>query len=382
MIGGGFYALIGKVIGEAGMATPLALLLSGGLALLSGVSFAELAARYPSSAGPARYAEVAFGRPGFAMTIGWLVILTGVVSAATLAVATAGFFTDAFGFPLAPGILLLVLAMGLVAARGIGESVAVVTAITLVEIAALVYVLGLNLDAFALFPERAREVAGFDLGAGAWWGVFAGAFLAFYAFIGFEDMVTMAEEVRDVRRTLPRAILISILVTTTLYVLVSLVAVLAFPLERLIGARTPVAELGRAGGSFAAGALRVVSILTGINGALVQILMASRVMYGLAGRGQAPQILGRVNPRTRTPLVATALATAAILILALIFPLASLARATSTIMLLIFATVNYALFRVKRREGAGAFALFWPLLGFAATAAVIGFRLIHLARGL
>jgi amino acid transporter len=378
MVGAGFYALMGKVVGEAGMAAPLAFVLTGLLAAVSACSFAELSSRFPVSAGAAQYVREGFRNIPLSTLTGWLVILTGVVSAATMTVAVVGFLRAAVPLNDVLGILLFAAAMTAIAAWGVGESVAVVTAITVVEVGALVYVFGINAGALADLPARLPEFWP-SVATGGWVGVFAAAFLSFYAFIGFEDMVNMAEEVKDVRRTMPIAVIASIVLTTFLYVAVIVVAVLAIPAETLAGSATPVAELARASGWMSTTGVWVVSLLTGVNGALVQVIMASRVAYGMASRGQAPAWMAIVNPATRTPIRATILMGAVIAILALFFPLTTLAKATSAIILLIFAGVNLALWRVKGRDpdpaGDGPRYPRWlSLAGFAICIAVLAFQ--------
>jgi amino acid transporter len=198
--------------------------------------------------------------------------------------------------------------------------------------------------------------------------------LAFYAFLGFEDMVNVAEEVRDVRRTMPLAILLTIAVTTLLYVLVSAVAVLTVPPAELGAAPAPLALVfERCGGS--ARVLSLVAIFALLNGALIQVMKASRVLFGLAGRGGVPRVFGRVSRRTRTPLVATALSTGVAALLAAALPLETLAQATSLVTLVTFALANLALLRVKRRDphpaGARVYPAWVPVLGFASTCGLI-----------
>lgn len=378
MVGGGFYALMGKVAGEAGTAAPAAFALAGALAMLSALSFAELSSRYPVTAAETRYVTEGFGRPALGALTGWMVIVTGVVSAATLAVATIGFLGEMVPVWQKPGIALLVLAMGLVSFWGIGASVALVTVITFIEVGALVYIVAIAGGSLEALPERWTELLPRGGGMG-WTGVLAGSFLAFYAFIGFEDMVNMAEEVKDPRRALPWAILIGVALTTGLYVVVSTVAVLTAPVSELAASATPMATIVSAAGRRSGVGLGLVSLLAGVNGALVQIIMASRVAYGLARRGQAPAWLGAVHARTRTPHRATALMTIVILALALLFPLTALAKTTSAIILGIFATVNLALWRIKGRDpdkaGEGPrLPRALPLFGFAACVAVLLFQ--------
>lgn len=375
MVGGGFFALTGKVAGAAGMQTPLAFLVAGLLACLCALAFAECAARYPKASGPARYIEAAFRSPALAATVGWMVITTGIISAATLAVATAGFVGDLIPIPEVLGIVILVLIFGMISGLGISQATTVVVAITILEVGTLVYLLLTGSDAFITLPDRMIEI-GDVTGVNVWLGILSGAFLAFYAFIGFEDMVTLAEEVKDVRRTLPRALMLSLILTLILYVSVSLMAVLTVPPEQLAGSNTPLAELVIDRGRYVILAVGLVSILTGFNGAMVQIVMAARVAYGMADSGQAPSWLGIISKLTHTPLLATAVITIVILFLSLTLELTTLARMTSGIIIMIFGLVNLSLWVIKGKEeirpsGIVSFPRFLSLLGTLACAAIL-----------
>jgi amino acid transporter len=380
IVGGGISALLGKVAGQAGMSTPFAVLLTGLLALLSAFSFAELSARFPVSAGEAYYVREGFGVKRLASLVGWMVILSGVVSAATLSVALVGFIQDAWpGLDTQVGIILVVLAMGAVAAWGIGQSVGVVTAITVLEVGALVYVLAMNGGAFAELPERFGEMlpgSVTESGRGSWVGMLGAAFLAFYAYIGFEDMVNMAEEVKDARRTLAKGILISVVAAAVIYLLIAIVAVLTVPIDKLAASKTPLAELVSGTGWWSTKGIWIVSMLAGVNGALVQIIMGSRVAYGMARKQQAPAWFGVVNPVTRTPIRATAVVILFILLLALFLPLATLAQITAAILLLVFVAVNLSLWRIKGvepeppEEGLVCFPRWLPLVAALVTLGV------------
>ncbi|MBV1915986.1 MAG: APC family permease [Pseudomonadales bacterium] len=378
MVGGGFYALLGKVTGEAGLFTPIALLFSGLLALLTGLSYAELSSRFPVSAAEVRYISSGFDRPLLSRVIGALVILTGIVSAATLSVATIGFLKDYYQVPESLAIAVLVIGMGIIAAWGIGQSIALVTTITIIEVGALVYVAFVADADFSQLNHNWQQFVP-TLDGDIWIGIFAGAFLAFYAFIGFEDMVNIAEEVEEPRRTLPIAIVVSVILTVLLYMLISFVALLTVSPEQLAQSNTPVAEIVKGHSWYSNTGLWIVSILTGLNGALVQIIMGSRVAYGMAKKGQAPRWFTSIHPRTQTPLHATIVITALILFLALFFPLTTLAKVTSGIILVIFAVVNLALWRIKRRDpdpgGKGIRIPGWlPLLGGLSCLFALGFQ--------
>jgi amino acid transporter len=378
IVGGGFYALTGKVAGEAGMLAPLAFLAAAGIALLSAFSFAELSARFPVSAGEAHYVREAFGAKGLSTTVGWMVIATGVVSAATLANAFAGFLQQ---FVDAPDWLIIcgmVLGLGLVTAWGVNESATLALVVTVIEIGGLVLVLVVSGGSLAEAPARWRELTP-SASLADWSGVFLGAYLAFYSFVGFEDMVNMAEEVKRPQRNLPIAILASVLGTGLIYFFVTLVTVLSAPQQELIQSESPL-SLAMGNWRFGGQAITVIGMLAGLNGALVQVVMASRVAYGLAGKGQAPSLFRRVSGITHTPLEATVAATAVVLVLALWFPLESLAKATSTILLIVYALVSLALWRIKGRqpespEGAPCYPRRLPLAGAVVCAVFLLFHL-------
>ena len=366
MVGAGFYALIGKVAGLAGQLAPVSMLGAGLVALTSGFAFIELAGRFPVSAGVARYVSEAFGRHWASRLAGWLVIATGIVSAGTLAVATIGFLQDLIVFDSVVGLVLLVTVLGLLAAWGIGESVTLIATIAVIEVGALVVVFTLNVE---YLPDW-RPLSGVPPAGVPVIGLFSGAFLAFYAFIGFEDMVSVVEEVRNPKRTMAIAILSSIAITSTLYFLVSIVAVAGPGPEVLSASATPVAELVTDLGTVAPLVITVISLLSGINGALVQIVMAARVSHGMAKQGDAPTWLGLVHSRTRTPVFATAAISGVVLLLALFFPLTALARATSAIILLVFAIVNLSLWWIKGKESSPpqdvpVFSRWVSMLGFS-----------------
>ena len=349
-IGAGIYVLIGKVAGVAGLLAPVSFLAAGLLAALTAFSFAELSARIPRSAGEAAYVRAGFGSERLALLVGLLVVAVGVIAAAAVTVGAAGYIREFIDLP---GVVLIVVPLvllALVAAWGIGESVAAAALFTLLEIG------GLGLVIWA--GSRAALATGGDLSApldalselgdaAAWGGIWTGAILAFYAFIGFEDMVNVAEEVKDVERTLPRAIILTLALTTLLYLAVSVVAVLALPPAELAASEAPLARIYEAGTGGSPALIVAIGIFATLNGVLIQIIMASRVLYGLSAQGQLPDWLGAVNPRTRTPLIATGLVTLGVLVLALGFPIEVLAEATSLVALSVFALVNLALWRLK-----------------------------------
>lgn len=381
ILGAGIYVLVGRVAGIAGMHAPLAFVVAALLAGLTGLSYAELAARFPRSAGEAVYVQEGLRRRPLSVLVGLLIVLTGVVSAATIANGFVGYLQVFVPVPDALAIVVLVLLLGLLAAWGITESVVAASAVTLVELGGLVFIIYIAGGSLAELPARWPELVP-PPDAGTWQAIFLGAFLAFYAFIGFEDMVNVAEEVKDPARTLPRAILIAIGLSTALYLLVALVAVLALPPAELAESRAPLALIYERATGSAPTLISVVSLFAVVNGALIQIIMSSRVLYGMSREGWLPAMLGRVSPLTRTPLPATAFVTVVVLVLAMVLPLVTLAQATSFVILIVFALVNLSLVRIKRREprpaGVRMVPLTIPLAGFAASCAFVALQLVEL----
>ncbi len=380
-IGAGIYVLIGKVAGNAGLYAPLSFLLASLLAGLTVFSFAEFASRLPKSAGEAVFVHAAFPAKFLALAVGLGVMFSGLTSSAAISRGFVGYLHEFIVMPDWLAIVLLVCALGVVAAWGITESVTIAVVATVIEIGGLMIAIWSGYENFADLPARLPELLP-PFEAAAWTGILAGSILAFYAFIGFEDMVNVAEEVKDVRRNLPRAIIITLVVTTAFYIVLALVAVLSLPLEELAGSEAPIALLIEKKASGLSKAISLIAIIAILNGALIQTVMAARVLYGLSNQGWLPRVFATVNAVTHTPLLATAIVAFCILIFALWLPLVQLAEITSFLMLLVFALVNLALWRVKRRDPAPPDAflipLWIPVAGFAASAGVIVLRVASL----
>ena len=240
ILGAGIYVLVGKIAGIAGFYTPVAFLVAAAVAAVTAFSYAELASRLPKSAGEAVYVHEGFGIRSLSSAVGLLLVLAGVVSSATLANGFVGYFRVFFEVPGWLVITLLVAALGGLATWGIAESAVAATVATLVEISGLILIIVVSFGSLTTFPARLPELLP-PFESTAWAGIAAGAFLAFYAFIGFEDMVNVAEEVKDPRRTLPRAIILAMAISTILYMLVATAAVLALPLTELASTHAPLA---------------------------------------------------------------------------------------------------------------------------------------------
>jgi amino acid transporter len=381
ILGAGIYVLVGKVAGIAGLYAPIAFLVAAVVAAVTALSYAELASRFPKSAGEAIYVQEGFGVRALSIAVGLLLVVSGLVSSATLANGFVGYFDVFLDAPRWLVITLLVAALGTLAAWGIAESAIAAAVATLIEVAVIVAV---STESLATLPARVPELLPpFD--AATWAGIAAGAFLAFYAFIGFEDMVNVAEEVKDPRRVLPSAIILAMTVSTGLYLLVAIAAVLALPLEELAGSDAPLALMFERATGQAPVAIAAIGLFAVVNGALVQIIMGARVLYGMSQARWLPRWFGRVHARRRTPHHATAFVAGAVLILALWLPLVTLAKATSFTVLVVFALIHAALLRIKRRSpappGVRTCPLWVPAAGLAFTIAMLAFELLGVLVG-
>ena len=349
ILGAGIYVLIGKVVGHAGVFAPVSFLLASLLACLTAFTYAELSARFPLSAGEAVYVQEGIGLRYLPGLVGLLIILAGVVSAATILRGFAGYLQVFVQVPDVAVILVMSCLLGALAAWGISESVWTAALVTLVEVVGLVIILSVAAPAMLSADMQWPDVSLQSVDV-RWTGIFIGGFLAFYAFIGFEDMVNVAEEVRDPVRNLPRAILIALLVSTVLYFMVALAAVVTAPTGQLADSDAPLAWLYQHLTGREPVVIASISLFAVINGALIQLIMASRVAYGMARKGWAPAIFGRVSRMTRTPVIATASVSLLLLAMALWLPLETLAKATSYFLLVVFTLVNLSLWLLKRRE--------------------------------
>ena len=357
-IGAGIYVLIGAATERAGVYAPVSFFLAAVIIGFSAASFAEFAGRFPVSAGEAAYVRAGFNSKLLSLVVGILVVASGVISSATISRGSVGYLQEFFALPGWTLICTVVLVLGIIAAWGIMESVIFASLFTLVEVSALLIIIGAGLaeneDLFQRVPSTIPHFGDIV----AWGSVASAGLLAFFAFIGFEDMVNLAEEVKNPRRVLPWAIFLTLVLGTAIYFMVTAVAVLSVPLEQLAQSRAPLSFVfGHLTGASSA-AISCIAIVATLNGVIIQIIMASRVLYGLGKQGALPKAFARISAITRTPLISTFFVTTLVLLLALTFPLEGLAEMTSRIVLIIFALVNLALIRLKLRRNEAATGAF------------------------
>ncbi len=380
ILGAGIYVLVGKVAAEAGYFAPVSFFIASIIAAISAFSYAELSSRYPVSAGEAVYIYEGFGVKKLSLIVGLLITSAGIVSTAAIAHGFSGYMQIFIDLPRWLMITLMLLTLGGLASWGIKQSVRVAALLTLAEVAGLLIIIVVGFDHLPQLSQLSLdELTGNGLHTtsdsmlqgGMLLGVFSGAFLAFYAYIGFEDMVNVAEEVNDAQRTMPRAILLCVIISTLLYGLVSLVAISVLTPLQLSLSDAPLASVYSTATGRAPVIISAIGVFAVINGALIQIIMASRMLYGMSDRGWLPGYLKKIHPLTRIPLNSTMLTVSLMIIFALLLPMVTLVELTSYLVLMVFALVNLALIKIKRRdpepEGASVFSVWLPVAGFVTT---------------
>jgi len=343
ILGAGIYVLTGVVVAEAGEAAPFAFFLAAVVAAPTAYSYSVLSAKYPQSAGEAVYVDKSFGRRWLTQCVGGLVVGVGIISSATIARGFVGYLNVFVDLPYWLVIAVLVISLTAVAIIGVLESVLVAAVISILEIGGLLLVI---YGGFTFGELRVVSVIP-SMDSAMWAGVLAGAFLAFYAFIGFEDIVNMAEETRSPEKNVPYAILGSLSLATVLYFLVAYISVASVPVLELANHPAPMSYVVAQHGVFNPGFVALISMLAVVNGALVQIIMASRVIYGVAKLENENHFLAGINAKTQTPVTATLLVGLGVLMLALLFDIRVLASLTSAVTLAIFMLVNLALCRLQ-----------------------------------
>jgi amino acid transporter len=349
-IGAGIYVLIGAAAARAGMQAPLAFVAAAMLMGLTAASFAELGGRMPVAAGEAAYVRAAFGSDRWSAVVGFLVIAIAVVAAAAISVGSAGYIAVFVALPQPVIVAAVVLGMGAIAAWGIKESVAFAGTITLIEIGGLIVLVAAGAFSGPDTLTRLPEMLPTGGNPAALVGLVGATLLAVFAFIGFEALVNVSEELHEPHRTLPRAIFLTLALTTLLYVLVVWTALVAVPTAELAASKAPLALAFERLTGASPRVMSAVAVVATLNGIVVQIILAARVLYGLARQGSLPPVFQQVSPVTHTPLVATAVAAALVLAFAVLLPLEGLADLSARFTLLLFAIVNWALIRIKAGE--------------------------------
>ena len=352
VLGAGIYALMGVLAGKVGGMLWAPLLLALLMALLTAGSYAELVTKYPRAGGAAVFAERAFHSPLVSFLVGFSMLAAGVTSAAGLAIAFAGdYFRTFLDAPTIVIAILFLAAVGALNARGIRESVSVNLVMTAIEVSGLVIVVvvvaiflgggGGDLSRVTQAPE----------GVGIAGAVLSGAIIAYYSFVGFETSANVIEEVRHPTRTYPRALFGALITAGVVYMLVGVASAAALPAAELEKSSGPLLEVVKASGvSVPAWLFSLIALIAVANGALLTMIMSSRLTYGMAEQGLLPDVLARVLPRRRTPWVAIVTTTVVAMLLTLVGDLATLAETVVLLLLIVFLSANVSVLVLRRNH--------------------------------
>ncbi|MEV4640037.1 APC family permease [Actinoplanes sp. NPDC049548] len=357
ILGTGVYALTGKVAAEVGGAVWLPFLLAFVVALLTAFSYLELVTKYPRAAGAALYTHKAFGVHFLTFMVTFAVMCSGLTSASSASKAFAGNFAEAFDLSLGEGLGLTAVAIAfmtliaLINFRGVGESVKLNVLLTCVELTGLLIVIGIGAWALGGGEGDLSRLVEFHAppGENAFLSVTAATALAFFAMVGFEDSVNMAEETKDPVRIFPKVMLTGLCITGLIYVLVAISSIALVTPADLGEGDAPLLKVVSAGApAFPLTIFAFITMFAVANSALINMLMASRLLYGMANERVLPRVLGRVHRSRRTPWVGIVFTTLVAFGLIWFADLAALGGTTSLLLLCVFTIVNVAVLVLRR----------------------------------
>ena len=358
ILGTGIYALTGQVARQVGGAVWLPFLVAFVVAVITAFSYLELVTKYPRAAGAALYTHKAFGIHFVTFIVAFAVMCSGITSASTASRAFAANMSQSFSLNLAGGIgvtvvgLLFMAAVAAINLRGVGESVKTNVILTCVELSGLLIIIMIGLWAIGRGQGDVSRVMEFKTAAdgSALWPVIAATTLAFFAMVGFEDSVNMAEECKDPVRHFPKVLLAGLLITGLIYMLVSISAITLVAPEQLAEGETPLLKVVQAGApSFPVEIFGFITMFAVANTALINMLMASRLVYGMSRERVLPTVLGKVHPTRRTPYIAIGFTTLlAFGLITFVGEIPALGGTTALLLLCVFTVVNIAVLVLRR----------------------------------
>ncbi|EID80377.1 MULTISPECIES: APC family permease [Rhodococcus] len=358
ILGTGIYALTGKVANQVGGAVWLPFLVAFVVAIITAFSYLELVTKFPKAAGAALYTHKAFGVHFLTYMVAFAVMCSGITSASTASRAFAANFVEAFDLDFSTGIGITLLGLGfmtlvgLVNFRGVSESVKTNVVLTCVELSGLLIIIMIGLWALGVGDGDFSRVATFDTGdRSALGAVVAGTALAFFAMVGFEDSVNMAEECKEPSRIFPKVLLTGLIITGCIYVFVSITAIALVPVSELGEGDTPLLKVVQAGApAFPIGIFAFITMFAVANTALINMLMASRLLYGMSREGILPPPLGKVHATRRTPYVAIVFTTIlAFGLITFVGEVPELGGTTALLLLGVFTIVNITVLVLRKQ---------------------------------
>lgn len=375
ILGAGIYVVIGEAAGLSGNAIWLSFIIAATVAAITGLSYAELSSRYPHAGAEYIYVTESLG-PTLAWLTGWLIIAGSVIGGATVAMGFSRYFTALFDTPIMPIALLLLGICGIILVAGVKETATLTIIFTLVELIGLVIIIFIGIPQIGKvdYLEMAHGIK----------GVIEAGVLIFFGYLGFEGITRLAEETKNPEKNIPRAIFISLIVTTIIYILVGIAAISVVPWEELASAQAPLALAAeRVFGDQSFIILSAIALFSTFNTALVMLLSGSRLIYGMAKEQALPSLFQRVSKKLYTPFPAIIGVIFASMLFIFLGELKTIANLTNFTIFFIFILVNASLIYLRYRKpisvgfrvpgNIGRFPLF-PALGIVTS----GFMVINL----
>ena len=341
ILGAGIYALIGKAVGMAGNATWISFVIAAVVAGLSGLSYAELSSIFPKAGAEYEYTKNAFGKKA-AFIVGWMIAISGIIGATTVALGFGGYFEGLVGIPIILGAVGIVVLLSLIIAYGVKEAAWFAMVGTLFEAGGLLFVILIAIPYFGSVDYF--EIPSMD-------GIFSAAALVFFAYIGFEEMTRMAEEVKNPEKNMPRALILAIIITTVFYILVALAAVSVVDYSTLAASHSPLADVVSVAWSSEAFVIfSIIALFATGNTVLLIMMAASRIIYGMADSGALPKLIAYVNPSRRTPWIAILLVGILTCAFFLLGEIEKIANLTNFTVFATFIVINLALMKLRHDQ--------------------------------
>ena len=372
ILGAGIYVLIGEAAGFAGNSMWISFLLGAVVAIFAGLSYAELSALFPKAAAEYTFVKNAFKNHFFGFIIGWLTAITSIIVAATVALGFGGYLTQFIDLPITIGAILLIGILSIVNFIGIKESAWANTIFALITAAGLILIIILG---FTIEPVE--NVNYFEAPNGMT-GIILAFVLIFFAFIGFEDMANVAEEVKRPKKTIPRAIILSIVITGVIYILVSLSVVRILNWEELAASSAPLADVAHSVlGINGSVTLSLIALFATASTVLITLVAGARILYGMAKSNSLPKFLGRIHHKTKTPWIAVVGILVTSIGFAFVGDIVIIANIVVFAVVITFAAINLAVIVLRYTEpvlerpfrvpiNVGKFPIL-PLFGFGTT---------------
>jgi amino acid transporter len=363
ILGTGIYALTGNVAGKIGGALWLPFLVAFVVAFLTAFSYLELVGKYPRAAGAALYTNRAFKIQFLTFMVAFAVMSSGITSASSAALAFGRtylqsvikeFFSDTFTVSATLVAILFIIGLALINFRGVSESVKANVVLTCIELSGLVIIIAIGIYAVLAGDGDPSRLTQIDPAPNqhALVAITSATALAFFAMVGFEDSVNMAEECRDPVRIFPRAMLWGMVIAAIIYVLVAITSSLLIPADELSEAGSSallrVVTVGAPG--FPLWIFSLIGLFAVINSALINMLMASRLIYGMSNERIIPKVFGTVHPFRRTPWISIVFTSGVAIILVSTTDIAKLGGTTALLLLIVFTIVNVAVLVLRKEK--------------------------------